>query len=183
MTISTPIILIFLFFYFLILPFCVTIFLKNKKAKKIFNIVYAVVFCLILFVGVFFKIDISKQTTTISLALNGAFFSKTFNFKFWKVDFQDFVINILMLFPLGYCFNQLFKSKQKWLYAFLLGLLVGLFIEICQFIFPVPRSPQLSDILLNGTSVLLGSVFFMLIDFVKTKINNRKVSNQQNNKK
>ena len=180
MKINTLFIVVFLFVYYLIIPLALIFFIKNAKAKKICNILYLIIFCLILLVGVFFKIDITKTSTQISLDFSAGFFNKSFNFKFWNFDLQDFLINISMLFPLGYCFNLILKTKYKCLFAFLFGLCVGTFIEVCQFIFPFPRSPQLSDIIFNGLSVFIGSLFFFLID--KIKLSFKKNNNIKNYK-
>jgi VanZ family protein len=40
----------------------------------------------------------------------------------------------------------------------IVGLLVGTAIETCQYFLPVPRSVQLSDVILNTLSVVIGSV-------------------------
>jgi len=162
MKLNTTLILLFLMVFYIIIPTILT-FLKNSKVKKILDITYSVLFFIMLFVGVFGKIDINKTFTTIFFDFTNEMFSKQFNFKFWIVNFQDFIINISMLFPLGYIFTSFIKSKKVVLISFVLGLLTGMIIEISQFLLPIYRSPQLSDIILNGVSALIGAIYFYLI--------------------
>lgn len=174
MKIHTYLIIILLAVFYLIVPLILILFVKNAKIKKFCNILYCVVFCIILFVGVFFKVEISKSVTQINVDFSQGFFNKKFNFKFWSFDLQDFIINILMLFPFGYVFNEALKTKHKCLFSLLFGLMIGTFIELNQFILPIPRSPQLSDIIFNGLSVFIGSVFFVFVNFLIQKITKNK---------
>ena len=73
---------------------------------------------------------------------------------------------------LGRTGNPIARYKEK-KYSILLALLIGLctgsIIELFQFILPVNRSVQLSDIVYNGISGFLGGCYFYLLNLISTK--------------
>ncbi len=76
-----------------------------------------------------------------------------------------------MLFPVGLFVFAISKRKpwQKLLLCLAVGALCGLIIETYQFILPIQRSVQLSDIILNAISALIGGFYAWLIFSIKEK--------------
>jgi len=62
------------------------------------------------------------------------------------------------------------NSKFGILFAVIIGLLTGLFIETFQFILPVPRSVQLSDVVYNTISCVIGYLYISLFFYLKKLI-------------
>lgn len=151
------------FVYYAIIP----IVINCLTAKKWAYWIYLLLFVPVLVCGVFGKVTIAK-TVTVTFESYGNFFDKTFNFYPLAKDLGDFVINIFMLVPIGISVYNL-SNKQKLVKTLLFGLVVGCFIEIMQLILPIARSPQLSDIILNSISGLLGGVYAMIISKIKRK--------------
>lgn len=145
---------------YLVLPFLIWSLIKNEKIKKIVTIVLFSLYCVVLFVGVFGVINIGGGNVSIAFNFTNKWASKTINFGFNITKF-DLVINLVMLFPVGmFAFFLLQKRKllTKVLLLVLIGALTGLLIETCQFILPIYRSVQLSDVLLNTVSVFAGGM-------------------------
>lgn len=167
-----------IFVYYAIIP----IVLNCLATKKWVYWIYLLLFVPVLVCGVFGKVTIGK-TVTLTFERFGNFFNKDFNFYPFTKDFGDIVINTFMLVPIGISVYNL-SNKQKLVRALLFGLGVGCFIEIMQLILPIARSPQLSDIILNGISGLLGGVYAMILSKIKGKKSlSDDLSNQNANKK
>lgn len=172
MTINTTLIIILAIFFYLIYPFFIML-IKNKKIQKALAIVSLCIFIAILTIGTLGKIDISKEKTIISFEKSGTWANKTISFSFSNLILQDIIINILMLLPIGFFVSYIFENKKWWekiLLSTAIGLCCGILIEFCQFIFPVPRSVQLSDAILNMISSTLGSILYLFYRFVIKKI-------------
>lgn len=175
---SIYIVISLIFVYYAIIP----IVLNCLTTKKWAYWIYLLLFVPVLVCGVFGKVTIGK-TVTLTFERYDNFFDKAFNFYPFTKDFGDIVINIFMLVPIGISVYNLF-NKQKLVRALLFGLGAGCFIEIMQLILPIARSPQLSDIILNGISGLLGGVYAMVISKIKCKKSlSDDLSNQNVNKK
>lgn len=160
---------------YLVLPF-VLLCIKNKKAKNIALISAFSCFLVILFVGVFGKIDITPSYVEISFVSTGEWCAKAFSFSFSNFTTFDIVTNLLMLIPIGFFVYYFVQSKKWWqktLLLLLIGLCCGIIIEVCQFIFPIQRSAQLSDIIFNTISVLLGGLLCSLYIKIITSLQHK----------
>ena len=145
---------------YIILPFVVWC-LNGEKLKKILTIVLFCLYLVVLFAGVFGQIDISKDRVSITLDFSGKWFAKTINWSLSKVTTFDLIINLVMLFPVGMMVLYFARNKKWWVKVLLLiviGLCSGAFIEFFQFMLPIQRSVQLSDVLLNTVSVSVGGL-------------------------
>lgn len=157
---------------FFILPLFL-LFIRNKKLQKIICIVVICAYVIVLLAGVLCRIDITKQNVTIDLDFSGKFVSKPINLLFNHLTTFDIVINLLMLIPIGtyfVFFNKNIKLLNTVLFSLLIGFCVGLCIETLQFILPVQRSVQLSDVVFNSISVLIGAMYGFLLICVKKKV-------------
>lgn len=178
MKLNTTFVIIMVSIFYLVIPFLIML-IRNKKTQKILSIVSFCIFIAILIVGTLGKIDISKTTTTISFQKFGNWFDKSININFSNLTKQDIIINLLMLIPIGTFTCHCFENSKIWkkiLISLAVGFIYGMLIEFCQFMFPVPRSVQLSDIIFNAISVLFGALICMLYQFLICKIykNNKK---------
>lgn len=181
MKLNTTFVIIMVSIFYLVFPFLIML-IRNKKTQKILSIVSFCIFIAILIVGTLGKIDISKTTTTISFQKFGNWFDKNISFSFSHLTKQDIIINLLMLIPIGtftcYCFENL-KTWKKIFISLAVGFICGMLIEFCQFMFPVPRSVQLSDIIFNAISVLFGALICVLYQFIINKIYSNKNKEQK----
>lgn len=148
---------------YLVLPFLIWLLIKNDKTKTIVSIVLFSLYCVVLFVGVFGVISFSQGNVNISFNFTNKWASKTINWGFNITKF-DLIINLVMLFPVGmisYFLLQKKKMLTKIILLIVIGMLTGLLIETCQFILPIYRSVQLTDVLLNSASVFGGGLIAM----------------------
>ena len=120
--------------------------------------VYAMVLCL----GVFGRVEFTKSTVKLGLDFSGQWCSKSINWNFAHLSAFDVVINLFMLVPVGFFVTYFLVKKWKiWqllIFLLFIGFAFGLFIETMQFILPIQRSVQLSDIVFNSISVFIGGI-------------------------
>ena len=179
MTISNLLIYFFVCLLYFVMPIFIIIFVKNKKAQIIINTSLLCCFVVILFFATICNVDISKHTTSISFDFSQNWCNKNINWMPYTKSLGDFLINVTMLFPIG-VFTACFSKRKLWITLLIsasIGLLCGLTIEAYQFILPVSRSVQLSDVLLNCVSVVLGSLYASAIIFIKNKSNQKSCQN------
>ncbi len=139
-----------------------------RRIMSVFLAFYVVLTLLLTILTVQFNVDMID----ISFDFSGEWMSKEFSFDLFPSNFEDFIINILMLVPFGgfiYCLSKK-RGDKRILNAIYLGLLFSIVIELLQFFMPISRSPQLSDILLNTISSLIGAVIFMFLTLLRNEI-------------
>lgn len=177
MEINTIAIYFITFFGFFILPFLLMKCFKTQKKQKMAIICAFCFYLIALFIGVWGKLEINSKITRLTFDFSKTWFSKSINWNFSNLSLFDTVVNLVMLIPVG-IFTSYFCHK-KWkpllFFAFLLfvGLFCGIFIEVSQFVLPIPRSVQLSDIVFNSISVLLGGLIGMLLIYLTTPVETR----------
>lgn len=177
MTISTVLIIILGALFYFILPFILWACFKNEKLKTILTICFFSLYLVVLFIGVFGKLDINDNVVSFSFDFSGSWCAKPINFSLASISIFDLVINLVMLIPVGMLASYLMRNKSPFIKIICLlglGILTGLFIETCQFILPVPRSVQLSDALLNTVSVFVGGLIAWLYLWIIKKIKGNK---------
>ena len=160
MTINTTLTLILGIICYIVLPFLVLLFVKNDKRLKVITIVLLCLYLVILLIGVWGEIDVNRHNITINFDFSGKFCSKKINFNFKNLTTFDILINLFMLIPIGMAIAFLKKTsylKSLLIFA-LVGLICGFAIELTQFILPIQRSVQLSDVIFNMISVLIGGI-------------------------
>lgn len=160
MTISTVLVLILGVIFFFVVPFVIWCF-KSEKLQKILMIIYFCCYLCVLFVGVFGSLSIGERYITINFDFTRDWRAKPINISLSGIGKFDLIINLVMLYPAGMFILFLARRKKWWIKLIMLatiGLAIGATIETLQFILPVPRSVQLSDALLNMTSVFIGGL-------------------------
>ena len=162
---NTYIVLALVIIYYAIAPIFLSLCPRSDKTRKTAYLVYLILFIPVLICGVFGKVNIGK-IVTITFEKSGGVADKVFNFSPITKDVRDIVINIFMLVPIGLATYNL-SNKHRLLKAILFGLLTGAFIETMQFILPIARSPQLTDIILNTISSLIGAVYALVLSKLK----------------
>lgn len=161
-----------LVFYFII-PFIIISFVKSRRVSKIFMMLLFIVFLVVLFIGIYFKVSFVNNKVYAVPDFSGKWFNKTINLSLTNIPKFDFVINIIMLIPVGIVCRFLNQRKEVWkriLILVLVAFISGILTELGQFILPIPRGVQLSDCLLNMLSVLIGGIFASLCFAVRKKI-------------
>lgn len=144
-----------------ILPLMLIIFIKDKKVLNLcVKTLFAIYLCF-LAVGVFGKIDIKNGNFIVEFATTDKWFDLS---KFHVYSFGTFnvLINLYMLFPVGAISCVCFE-RNKFLKATLLAFVISLFIESMQLILPIARSVELTDIVYNTLSGMIGYCFFALM--------------------
>lgn len=176
MTLPIYLVIVCVVLFYVAIPISLVIFIKNTKTLKILFSIFFSLFLAILFVCTIGKIDISKTSASLSFDFSQEWCNKTINFMPFTKSLVDIGINIAMLFPVGLFVFAISKKKtwQKLLLCLLFGAICGLVIETYQFILPVSRSVQLSDIISNSISALLGGLFMWGILSIKNLIHKKR---------
>lgn len=172
MRLNTTIVAMVLSIYFLILPVFVMYFTKDDKKYRLIRNLLLSSFFIMLLIGVIGEIDFNKQTIYIGFNFSNGWFNKDIIWKFPRFKL-DIIINLLMLIPIGEW--ALIESKRRKLktgiiYAVVCGLGIGLIVEFLQFALPVTRSVQLSDLILNTASSIIGYLYMALFYWIKMLI-------------
>jgi len=171
-TIDTTIALIVVAVCFLAIPTILMLCIKNKRALLVATCVLTAIFFVGLCICVFSQVTITPDNVTIEIISNGKWCAKSIDYSF-KVNKQDLLINLFMLFPMGaFCivFTQHRNLKFPILWGLMIGLIIGFLIETFQFILPVNRSVQLSDMVLNAASVVIGTIYYWVIGALRKRI-------------
>lgn len=143
---------------YFVLPLALILTIKNIKTLKIVTRVLAVVYAVILVIGVWSRVSVRDGVVNISFDYSQGFLSKEISWGFSSLSFVDVALNLVMLIPVGIIFSVLSPEpiKMQLIWSFVIGLSLGIIIELGQFMLPVRRSVQLSDVLFNTLSVILG---------------------------
>lgn len=161
LVLNTRVVAIIALACFFVLPVLLVCLIKNKKVLNtiIWSVFGFYLLCLIL--GVWAKVGITRTKITISLDYSYGFCSESIRWGFNRLGFFDVWINLVMLIPVGVMLA--FYSKKNFVktlcWSLVIGLLLGFVIEAVQFILPVKRYIQLSDVVFNSISVVLGVLF------------------------
>ncbi len=147
---------------FTISPIATSFFNKNPKHIKLNRILSAVGFtlysCLVALLTLT-ETQLTATQTIINFSASSKWFSKHLSLSFYENTLHT-IINCAMLLPLGSITTQNVisnKSKHPILKSLALGLVVGTTIETLQFILPINRTPDVTDVLMNTISCGLGA--------------------------
>jgi len=176
MSISIYIVLSIGLVCYFILPFLILVFVRKQNLRKVLIIIMLILFSLILFVGVTSVFVIKGNMVYISFDFTYSGLNKNINWKF-EMNIIDYVINTIMLIPVGISivyFNHKNISKAYVLLA-LVGFLVGISIESLQYFLPILREVQLSDVLLNTLSTIIGGLIGFLYMCISNKIKHKQM--------
>ena len=153
--INLAIVLISLFM--VVLPTLILIVLKkHQKALKTTAIVFAVVYFVFLVIGTTFKFKINGNFVFIYAEFSHSWFSM----KFLPYSFaiRNVLVNLVMMFPLGFLV-YIFSNKNKFLKTILFAILLSVIIETYQFVLPISRTTELTDLLFNTLSGIISAVY------------------------
>lgn len=160
MRLNTTFVLIIALLAYFVLPIFLLL-IKNKRAKNITLWCLFAIYACVLLVGVWAQVDVSKQFVNISFDFSTGWANKQISWTFKNLTTFDICINLIMFIPVG-MMVWIKTDKLSWLKKLptllIVGLICGLFVEISQFILPVPRSVQFSDVIFNTISVLIGGI-------------------------
>ena len=140
----------------------------KPKPLKIVTIVLLLLYCVVLLIGVWGKLDIGWDTCHITFDWTYNWCAKTINWHPIPTTTFDFVINLIMLIPIGMALFVLLP-QHKGVLSIIIGFLIGFLIECSQFVLPIYRSVQLSDVLLNMMSVAFGCLIGWIYDKITKK--------------
>lgn len=175
MKISILIVIIAFVLFYIVLPLIIYLLARKTKVGKIIVVICSVLFGIVLFFGITSRVSIADKIVVIDFDYTNKWFNKTINFNIFDIDKIDFIINLSMLVPIGLVVIYFNKRKlpNKLLMLTLIGLMMGLALETLQYILPVYRTVQLSDIILNTFSVVIGGVCGIVYDLIFNKLTKR----------
>ena len=153
-----------LFLVFGFLPFFTFMLLKNKRVIKSLFIILTIFYSIVVLIGVLTNIQLG-ETIYIAKSVD---INRTFNFSPITRNVRDITINICMLAPLGFLLGGII-NKYKVIKSVTFGLILSIFIEVMQYILPIGRNAQLTDIILNTISALIGVLIFKACEFFKNR--------------
>ena len=141
----------------LIIPTILVFALKRKpKTLKVTAGVLITIYFGLLFVGTAGKISLSGENFTISFDFSKRWFSA--DFSWFETSARNVVINLFLLFPIGFAV-YLFSPKHAFLKTVIFALAVSIFIELYQWILPIHRNSEISDILFNTVSGIISASY------------------------
>ena len=160
-------------------------FVGNKKVKLIVGTIIFTVFAFLLILGVFtsgFSLSQLKDLFTgkVVLKFNKKWFSGEILWSIFPVDLHEGIINIIMLMPIGLYIGGIFEKPLK--KTTITAFAVSLFIEIMQFVLPIERFSQLSDVILNTLGAVIACLYAMLIIWLRKKCIEKRNKNKLQNK-
>ena len=173
---SVKLVLILGLIFYFVVPFIIIVFVKNKKVSNILMTILLIAFLCVLFVGIYFKVTFVGNKVYAKPDFSGEWFNKTINLRLSNIPKFDFMINIIMLIPIGIVCRYLTQNKKIWARILILigvAFISGILTELGQYILPIPRGVQLSDSLLNMLSVIIGGIvasFYYLIKKLILKV-------------
>jgi len=157
MTINISLAYTLAFLFVFVLPSIFVFMLKNKpKILKPVVVTLFVIYLILLFIGTAGKISLKGNTLSISLDFSHGWFSSYFSwFQFSK---RNIIINLFMFFPIGFVVYSL-SNKHPFLKTILLSFLISITIELYQWVLPIVRNTEVSDILFNFASGIISALY------------------------
>ena len=156
-------------FIFIILLVCIANFFLIRKGKLdfnngIINILFFISVIGILLVTLYPKL----YGVPVQRVVNLIPFSGMYNMLFHSVDIgvpiRNIGLNILLFVPFGFLFSlrrSLFRKVRR-VNIIISGLFLSLIIEALQYMFPLGRSADIDDLILNTFGTLLGYLLWKL---------------------
>ena len=133
---------------------------KHQKALKITTIVFACIYFVCLFIGTTCKLNISADKVTVAFKFTEPWFS--IDFLFLDFSLKNMFVNLVMMFPLGFIV-YVFTNKKPFIKTVIFALCLSLFIELYQFILPIYRNTEITDIIFNVLSGLVSAVYCQIL--------------------
>ena len=161
MVINLILAIILSLFFMVILPAFFLVLFYNKPSLKWITLAFSIIYFIMLFVGVFGKVDIDTQNISITFESNNSWFIAS-HFSWFSFDTINILLNLFMLFPLGAIVLASTK-KHAFLKTVAFSFCTSLFIEFMQFALPINRTVEVTDLLYNTLSGIIGFLFFWLI--------------------
>ena len=145
------------------------VFISNKKVKLIIGTLVLSVYFAMLTLGVFAS---GTNFSNMKIHYTGQWFAKDILWSPLPANGWDLFINIIMLIPMGLYIGAF--AEKPLLKSLLIGFGTSFFIELMQFILPVDRLPQLSDVLINTLSSVFGCLYAMCFVWIKNRFLTKK---------
>ncbi len=144
-----------------ILPTILVLCLKNRpKVLKICAICLMIAYFIVLFIGTTFNVSLKKGNLSISADFTKDWFSMRFLLYSFKP--VNLTINVALLFPLGFIVYS-FAKENKFIKTILFSFLLSLFIELYQFVLPISRTTELTDLFFNTFGGMLSALYCKLL--------------------
>lgn len=177
---NTTIVIILASFCMFMLPLLAIIFVKDTKKLRIITIVFLSLYLLVLLLGVWTRVQITKKVVNIYFDFSYGYFNKTINWGFKNLKISDICLNLIMFIPIGISYAVL--SKRSYLRFIIMSILIAgsisIIIELGQYILPIRRAVQLSDVVFNIISFIIG----VCVGKMYIKIRDKNKSNSWNDK-
>lgn len=160
-------------FFTLVVAISISTYFVSRKMnwdlkRLILNMLFALSILAIMLVTVFPQ----YYGTGIPRVINYVPFVGMYDIMFNSVDFsvpiRNLGLNILLFIPFGFflSFKKQSSSKKLILNVIIKGLLLSLFIEVVQFSFPMGRSSDIDDLILNTVGAFLGYIIWRLFSLI-----------------
>lgn len=134
---------------------------KHQTALKICTIILMIIYFSLLFIGTSFKVYVKNGNLVIHPNFTSSWFSM--RFVLFNFSLTNILVNLALLLPTGFIV-YVFAKEHKFLKTISFAFLISLFIELYQFILPVSRATELTDILLNTLSGVISASYCCLLE-------------------
>lgn len=79
----------------------------------------------------------------------------------WRIAMRNLLGNVVLLIPFGFLLTSMYQ-KIKWVSVLLIGVFVGIILELLQVIFK-SGILDIDDVILNSLGVIIGYLLFIFI--------------------
>ena len=119
-----------------------------------------VIYLVLLFVGTAGKISLKSDVLKISFDFSHEWFSAYFSW--FELSAGNILINLLLLFPIGFVVYT-FSQQHPFVKTILIALGISAIIELYQWMLPVFRNSEVSDIIFNTISGVISACYCELL--------------------
>lgn len=169
MIINLKLAIIVTVFCMLILPTILFLLLKNKpRALKICAGALCVIYLVFLFIGTTASIGLKNGNVSINFYFDKPWLS--LDFSWFGLSKINTLINLFLLFPVGFVVYA-FSNKKQFLKTILISLAISIIIELYQFVLPIHRNTELSDVVFNTLSGLISATYCELLNKILKRNN------------
>lgn len=141
-------------------PIFLLIFKKHPKLIRISAIIFFVIYIALLVFCTTARFSFDGLNISLTYPNKGEWFS--LNFILCDTGVLNILVNIFLLFPIGYMV-YIFSDKNNFVKCILISFLVSLTIETYQFVLPITRLTELTDLVFNTFSGVISGTYCALL--------------------
>ena len=150
-----------MFLLMVVLPTILLVVLKkHQRFLRVCTIILSIVYFIFLFVGTTAKVFIQGNEVVLYYNFSYEWFSM--RFLPYSFAFRNIAVNLALFFPIGFIV-YIFAKNRKFVKTIIFAFLLSILVEFYQFILPVGRTTELTDLLFNTLSGVISAGYCFLL--------------------